>query len=61
VLALPFDQLLLLLAGMLTEHKVIVLGNTLGQISSFVLGLIPLLKPFVWQGSLGENLYYYLV
>lgn len=51
VMALPSDMLVMLVTALVLEYRVVVQSEHLGTLSSFVLGLIPLLKPFIWQGS----------
>lgn len=50
--ALTVDTMVTLLAALLQEYRVVVQSQQLGTLTTFVLGLIPLLKPFVWQGAL---------
>ncbi len=52
VLSLGTEGLVTLASCLLQERKCVVLGEQLGLVSAVVLGLIPLLKPLVWQGSL---------
>ncbi len=50
--ALTVDTMATLLAALLQEYRVVVQSQQLGTLTTFVLGLIPLLKPLVWQGAL---------
>ena len=52
VLQIGAEALVQLVACLISETKIVVSGEQLGAVSTFVLGLIPLLKPLVWQGSL---------
>lgn len=48
---LSVDTMATLLAVLLQEYKLVVQSQQLGVLTTFVLGLIPLIKPFVWQGA----------
>ncbi|KAL6059396.1 nephrocystin-1 isoform X2 [Balamuthia mandrillaris] len=48
---LSTTELLLLLRALLLETKVIVVCQNLNMLTSFVLSFLPLLRPFVWQGT----------
>ena len=50
--ALPLDVLLCALSAALTERQVAVVGDSLYGVTSAVLGLAELLKPFSYQGTL---------
>jgi hypothetical protein len=52
VAALGAEVVAQLAACLLQESKCVVVGERLGVVSGLVLGLIPLLAPLVWQGSL---------
>lgn len=50
--SLSVDTTVTLVAALLQEYRVVVQSQRLGVVTRFVLGLVPLLKPLVWQGSL---------
>lgn len=50
--ALSLESLLALLAGTLLEKQIVVICPNLGILSSVVLSLIPMIRPFEWQSLL---------
>jgi len=58
---LTLDNILLIFAAALTEKQIVFVCENLGVLSATVLSLIPLLRPYVWQGPfipiLPETLY----
>eukprot|EP01113_Clastostelium_recurvatum_P020279 TRINITY_DN2406_c1_g2_i5.p1 TRINITY_DN2406_c1_g2~~TRINITY_DN2406_c1_g2_i5.p1 ORF type:complete len:810 (+),score=171.49 TRINITY_DN2406_c1_g2_i5:362-2431(+) len=45
------DSLATLVTCVLLEQSVLIVSQSLGVVSSAVLSLVPLIKPFVWQGA----------
>lgn len=48
---LTLDQLLLVLAAILQECQVLIVSRQISIISALVMGLVPLMRPYVWQGT----------
>ena len=48
---LSLDTILKLLCCVLMERSVVVICSDLGALSATMLGLLPLLRPFRWQGK----------
>lgn len=47
----PLDHILILLAGILQEYQVVLVSRQVSIISAVVMGIIPLMRPYVWQGT----------
>lgn len=48
---LTLDQLLVVLAAILQECQVLIVSHQTSIISALVMGMIPLMRPYVWQGT----------
>lgn len=48
---LTLDQLLIILAAALQECQVLIISHQTSIISALVMGMIPLMRPYVWQGT----------
>ena len=48
---LTLDQLLLVIAAALQECQVLIVSHQTSIISALVMGMIPLMRPYVWQGT----------
>ena len=48
---IPLDQLLLILSAVLQECQVLIVSKQTSIISALVMGIIPLMRPYVWQGT----------
>lgn len=47
----PLDHILILLAGILQEVQVVIVSRQVSIISAVVMGFIPLMRPYIWQGT----------
>jgi hypothetical protein len=47
----PLPMLLQVLAALLQEHQVLIISDQVSIVSALCMGLIPLMRPYVWQGT----------
>jgi hypothetical protein len=47
---LPLDTIVALFSAVMMEHRILLVCRNLGILSAIALSLLPMLRPFVWQG-----------